>query len=63
MQEPSLVDVEGAATYLGTTVRHVRNMVYRRVIPYVKVGALVRFRLVDLDAWIADNTIPMGSNS
>lgn len=53
-----LLNVPDAATYLGTNERHVRNLVYRRQIPYVKVGALVRFRLADLDAWIQANTVP-----
>lgn len=56
----AMLSVPDAATYLGTTERHVRNLVYRRAIPYVKVGALVRFRLAELDAWLEANTVPAG---
>lgn len=51
-----LFDIPSTAAYLDTTERHVRNLVYRRAIPFVKVGALVRFKQSDLDRWIAANT-------
>lgn len=47
-----LVDWDGAATALGTTTRHVRQLVERRQIATVKVGGLVRFDLADLEAYI-----------
>lgn len=53
-----LVDVENAATYLGTTVSHMRGLVNERRIPYVKVGGKVRFRVTHLDQWIDANTTP-----
>ena len=56
-----LFDVPSTAAYLDTTERHVRNMVYNRRIPFVKVGALLRFRQADLDGWIAANTTPAGA--
>lgn len=43
----------GAAEYLGTSERHVRELQYRGELTYVKVGHLVRFLIEDLDAWIA----------
>ncbi|MGE3292462.1 MAG: helix-turn-helix domain-containing protein [Geminicoccaceae bacterium] len=55
-----LLDTPKAAEYLGTSVRHVQNLVYHRRIPYVKVGRFVRFRTRDLDAWIDANTVPAG---
>jgi excisionase family DNA binding protein len=48
-----LVDVGGVAAYLGTSVRHVRRLVAERRIPHTKVGGLVRFKLDDIDAWLA----------
>lgn len=48
----SLLDVDGAAAYLATSVRHVRALVYRRELTYVKVGRLVRFTTADLDAYV-----------
>ena len=50
-----LVDKAGAATHLGTTERHVAELVYKRSIPFVKVGKLVRFRPEDLDAWVLEH--------
>jgi excisionase family DNA binding protein len=47
------LDYEGAAGYLNITVRHLRELVYRREIPHAKVGRLVRFLPNDLDAWLA----------
>lgn len=47
-----LVDQAAAAEYLGTTERHVRELKYRRAIPFVKVGRSLRFDIRDLDRWI-----------
>lgn len=57
MPSRTLLDIEGTAGYLGTTVRHVRNLIARREIPYHKVGRLVRFDLADLDAWLDANRV------
>lgn len=58
---PAMLDVAGVASYLGTTERHVRELVYRRAIPFTKVGRLVRFRLADVDAWLAANSSGVAS--
>lgn len=50
-----LVDQAGAAEYLGTTERHIRELKYRREIPFVKVGRSLRFDLRDLERWIEAN--------
>ena len=52
-----LIDIKGAATYTGLSVHTVYTMVSQRRIPYVKVGRLVKFDLVLLDAWIKQNTV------
>ncbi len=53
---PSLLDVKGAAGYLGTSERHVRRLVEERRIPFIKLGpgrsARLRFDTAKLDAWI-----------
>lgn len=56
----ALLSIPEAAQYLGTTERHMRNLVFRRAIPFVKVGAFVRFKVSDLEAWIEANTVPAG---
>jgi excisionase family DNA binding protein len=49
-----LTDTAGAAEYLGTSVRHIRELRHRGELDYVKVGSLVRYLYADLDAWIAE---------
>jgi excisionase family DNA binding protein len=51
------LDVPGTAQLLGTSVSHVRKLVLRRGIPYVKIGGLIRFHRADLDAWLDANRV------
>lgn len=57
----ALVNITDAAEYLGTTVTHMRKLVYERRIPFVKMGdgpkAHLRFKITDLDAWIEAHTV------
>jgi excisionase family DNA binding protein len=52
----TLLDKPAAAAKLGTTVRHLTDLVARREIPFVKVGRLVRFKPDDIDAYIERQT-------
>ena len=54
-----LLSNEGAAEYIGVTPRtlEVWRCTKRQVIPYIKVGRLVKYRRADLDAWLVANTI------
>lgn len=45
-----------AAEYVGISERQMRDLVYRRVVPFTKVGRLLRFRVSELDAWLESNT-------
>jgi excisionase family DNA binding protein len=47
-----LLDVAGAATYLGVTEPFVRRLVLERRVRYFKLGKFVRFRAADLDAFV-----------
>lgn len=51
-----LLDVPGAADYLGTSERHIRRLVEERRIPFSKLGpgrgARLRFDTTRLDEWI-----------
>jgi excisionase family DNA binding protein len=49
-----LLTPEEAATYLGYKTGTVYNKANRREIPCVKLGHTLRFRLSELDAWIAE---------
>ena len=51
--EPNaLLDVAGAAAHLGVSQAFVRRLVLERRVRYFKVGKFVRFRIVDLDAFV-----------
>jgi excisionase family DNA binding protein len=56
----TLLDVEGAAGYLGTTTRHVRRLVEERRIPFIKLGpgrsARLRFDTARLDVWLEEHS-------
>ena len=47
-----LIDVAGAARYLGITEAFVRRLVLFRRIRYYELGKFVRFRAEDLDAFL-----------
>lgn len=53
-----MLDVGAAAEYLGTSVRHMRHLVFEKKIPYVKIGQRVRFLQSDLDSYIEANRVP-----
>jgi len=55
------MDVDGAATYLGLTPKSVRQRVQDRAIPFIKVGALLRFKKEQLDKWLDENSFTPGS--
>jgi excisionase family DNA binding protein len=52
----SLMNVEEAAAFLGLTEKSVRKRVEQRTIPFIKVGALLRFKRTQLDAWLDANS-------
>ncbi|MGH9104629.1 MAG: excisionase family DNA-binding protein [Acidimicrobiales bacterium] len=52
-----LLDYQGAARYLCTTARHVRELWAKRQLAAIKVGRSVRFSKADLDAFIAANRV------
>jgi excisionase family DNA binding protein len=52
---PQLLDIEGLAGKLATSVRHVRRLVAERRIPYLKVGHLVRFDPEEVLHWLGDH--------
>ena len=58
----TLLDIEGAAHMLGTTVRHLRRLRSENRIPYVKLGGKLRFRRADLIGFIEANSHAVVSN-
>ena len=59
----TLLDIEGAARMLGTTVRHLRRLRSENRIPYVKLGGKLRFRRADLVGFIDANSHAVVSDS
>lgn len=47
-----LLDTTAAADYLGYTPSQLRKLVDRRQVPFMKVGASLRFDVRHLDRWI-----------
>lgn len=54
---PTLVNIEDIAEHLGVTVRHVRQLVAERRIPYLKCGHLLRFDPDEVAAWVAETRV------
>jgi excisionase family DNA binding protein len=57
-KKQSLVPPEQAANYLSVTTRTLANWRSRGTpnVPFSKIGRCVRYRLSDLDAYIAENS-------
>lgn len=58
MPAKRLVAAAEAAEYIGVTEAAIRSLAYRRTIPFVHVGRLLRFDLRALDRYIDANTVP-----
>lgn len=50
-----LLDIDAVAELLSTSVRHIRRLVQERRIPVVRVGRLIRFDPVDINAWLDEH--------
>jgi len=48
----SVMDVNEVCDYLGVSLQTVYGWVWRKKIPHVKMGRLLRFRLQDIEAWL-----------
>ncbi|EQC47625.1 helix-turn-helix domain-containing protein [Bacteriovorax sp. Seq25_V] len=53
----SLLSVEEASSFLSIKVSRLRTAVFRKEIPFVKIGRLVRFKTDDLLKWIDAKTV------
>lgn len=60
--DSGLLDRPHAAAYLGVTPRTlaVWACTGRYNLPYVKVGRKVKYRRIDLDAWLTERTVGRG---
>lgn len=49
--------VEQAAYLLGLKLSRIRHMIFRKQIPYIKIGASIRFDKTELKNWINTKAI------
>ena len=52
-----LLDIDGLAARLGVKARFVRRLVEERRVPFVKLGRLVGFDPVEVEAWIGASRV------
>ena len=51
-----LLTIFEASDYLAIKVSRLRTAVFKKEVPFVKIGRLVRFKESDLEKWVDDNT-------
>jgi excisionase family DNA binding protein len=49
-----LLTIKDVAAYMGCTPRHVQNLMLRGL-PYMKLGRLLRFKIDEIDNYLARN--------
>ena len=52
VEQPRLLDVKMAAHYLTTSVWSIREMVYSRAIPHIRLGKKILIDRIDLDKFV-----------
>jgi excisionase family DNA binding protein len=55
--EKRLIGPEELAKYLDIKLNTVYSWVYLKKIPYLKVGRLVKFDLVEIDQWLNEKRV------
>ena len=53
-----VMDVQEVAAYLRVESSWVYKQVQYKAIPHTKVGKYLRFRLKEVDRWLADQSVP-----
>lgn len=59
MANTRLLTVEQAAERMGLRPKTLRMRVWKRTMPYVKLGRAVRFKETDIDRMIEAGTVPV----
>lgn len=52
-----VMDVDGVAEYLGLASSTIYDKVRDLEMPHTRLGNLIRFRKVDIDRWLGENTV------
>lgn len=55
-ESKNLLTLDEAAKFLSIKNSRLRTAVFRKEIPFIKIGRLVRFKQADLNKWIEANT-------
>jgi excisionase family DNA binding protein len=58
-----LMTLEDVSNYLKLKPSKVRSMIFRKEIPYMKIGRLVRFSRQDIDLWLRSVRAATGASS
>ena len=53
-----LMNIDEMAEFLNIPIATVRDYVWRKQIPYVKVGRHIRFRHEEILVWLEDRSVP-----
>ena len=61
VSEPRLLSQQEAARYLGISYWTVRDLVFRREIPFIKIGRRILIDRLDLDAYLDRSKIHTGA--
>lgn len=51
-KEARLLNITELAEYLSVKEASIRSWVYKKKIPFIKVGKLVRFKVEDIELWL-----------
>ena len=52
-----LITIQEASGFLKMKESWIRSAIFRREIPYIKMGALIRFNKGELQKWLARQTV------
>jgi len=56
-EQKKLLTIHELAELLAVTRSWVRSQIFKRTIPFIKVGALIRFDFHEIQKWIEDKKI------
>lgn len=54
---PEILTIQEAAEYLAIKPSRMRSAVFKKELPFLKIGKLLRFRKCDLNCWLESKVI------
>jgi excisionase family DNA binding protein len=55
--EQRLIGIKELSIYLGVSINTIRSWVWRKLIPYLKIGRLVKFDIIEINNWLKDKRV------